>query len=63
MYTPCDINNPYDREENYIHEFKYCDYTGKRFDAEMYNDRQKFQKNCNHWIPIVIEDEEEEEYI
>lgn len=42
-------------DADYEQKYNYCDYTGRSF--QDYNgDRQKFQHNCNHWIPIEEED-------
>lgn len=53
-------------DDDYDVKYNYCDYTEKSFAAAIIGEnenRQEFQRNCKHWISIVVEDEEEEEYI
>lgn len=40
-------------DADYEQRYNYCDYTGRCFESENINNRQEFQRNCNHWIPIA----------
>ena len=47
-------------DADYDVKYDYCENTGKSFQDEVVIKRQEFQRNCNHWIPIEIEEWDEE---
>lgn len=49
VYVPPQGDQNY-RDADYERRYNYCEATEKSFNAELYYDRQKFQRNCNHWI-------------
>ena len=45
-------------DADYEERYHYCGYSGKSFESENMNNRQEFQRNCNHWIPVVEDADE-----